>query len=79
MLQTDARIVVTASGVHDPESPGGAQGTPATLGALQGLETDGRACTMIDGGSFNPDKAYKDSKVWMDCGSALWSTDAYLL
>jgi protochlorophyllide reductase len=63
MLQTDARIVVTASGVHDPESPGGAQGTPATLGALQGLETDGRACTMIDGGSFNPDKAYKDSKL----------------
>ena len=28
------RIVVTASSVHDPDSPGGAQGVPATLGDL---------------------------------------------
>jgi hypothetical protein len=27
------------------------------------LERLGRDCEMIDGGSFNADKAYKDSKV----------------
>jgi NAD(P)-dependent dehydrogenase (short-subunit alcohol dehydrogenase family) len=57
------RIVVTASGVHDPESPGGAQGETATLGDLVGLESHGKDCEMIDGGKFNADKAYKDSKV----------------
>lgn len=57
------RFVVTASGVHDPESPGGAQGETATLGDLQGLERDGRNFEMVDGGAFNADKAYKDSKV----------------
>lgn len=64
------RIVVTASSVHDPDSPGGAQGKTATLGNLQGLE-DAVATTsgttgkfdMVDGGSFNADKAYKDSKL----------------
>jgi hypothetical protein len=59
----DGRIVVTASGVHDPASPGGAQGPPAFLGNLQGLEQQGRSCEMLDGGAYNPDKAYKDSKV----------------
>jgi NAD(P)-dependent dehydrogenase (short-subunit alcohol dehydrogenase family) len=57
------RIVVTASGVHDPESPGGAQGETATLGDLLGLEYQGKDCEMLDGGKFNADKAYKDSKV----------------
>jgi NAD(P)-dependent dehydrogenase (short-subunit alcohol dehydrogenase family) len=57
------RIVVTASGVHDPESPGGAQGETATLGDLLGLESQGKDCEMLDGGKFNADKAYKDSKV----------------
>lgn len=57
------RIVVTGSGVHDPESPGGAQGELATLGDLQGLERDGRNFEMVDGGPFNADKAYKDSKL----------------
>lgn len=57
------RIVVTASGVHDPSSPGGAQGVPATLGNLDGLRNLGKECEMIDGGAFNADKAYKDSKV----------------
>lgn len=60
-LTPDARIVVTASGVHDPESPGGAQGVPATLGDLGGLRR--AEFEMVDGGSFNADKAYKDSKV----------------
>lgn len=61
--QSTGRIVVTSSSVHDPDSSGGAQGVPATLGDLQGLELQGRDCEMIDGGSFNGDKAYKDSKV----------------
>jgi protochlorophyllide reductase len=59
----EGKIVVTASGVHDPESPGGAQGVPATLGEMEGLEKEGRYCEMIDGGKFNADKAYKDSKL----------------
>ena len=57
------RLVVTASGVHDPESPGGlVQGdarTGATLGDLSGL----RSGAMIDGGDFNGAKAYHDSKL----------------
>ena len=57
------RIVVTASGVHDPESPGGAQGSKASLGTLQGMMDQGIQFEMIDGGQFDPDKAYKDSKV----------------
>jgi len=62
-----SRIVVTASGVHDPDSPGGAQGSKATLGDLSGLKTalasgDG-VFDMVDGGSYDPDKAYKDSKL----------------
>ncbi|KAL7552210.1 hypothetical protein ACHAWF_018094 [Thalassiosira exigua] len=61
------RIVVTASSVHDPDSPGGGQGVPATLGTLEGLEravADGTGrFDMVDGGAFNADKAYKDSKM----------------
>jgi protochlorophyllide reductase len=60
---TGGRIVVTASGVHDPESPGGAQGEKATLGDLKGLERDGIHFDMVDGNEFNADKAYKDSKL----------------
>ena len=56
------RIVVTASGVHDPDSPGGAQGSLATLGNLDGMAS-GPAFEMIDGAPFDPDKAYKDSKL----------------
>lgn len=62
-LANDGRIVVTASSVHDPESPGGAQGVPATLGSLSGLQQLGKKCEMIDGNPFNADKAYKDSKL----------------
>ena len=63
LLDKNAHITVTASSVHDPESPGGAQGVPASLGDLKGLEELGRDCEMLDGGAFNADKAYKDSKV----------------
>mmetsp|Transcript_133697 Transcript_133697/g.387068 ORF Transcript_133697/g.387068 Transcript_133697/m.387068 type:complete len:388 (-) Transcript_133697:24-1187(-) len=57
------RIVVTASSVHDPESPGGKQGIPASLGNLEGFEKYGRDFEMVDGGAYNGDKAYKDSKL----------------
>lgn len=58
----NGRIVVTASGVHDPDSPGGAQGSLATLGNLEGMSS-GPDFEMIDGAPFDPDKAYKDSKL----------------
>lgn len=75
LLDRNAHITVTASGVHDPESPGGAQGVPASLGDLKGLEELGRQCEMLDGGTFNADKAYKDSKVRWKCFDVLvlWS------
>jgi hypothetical protein len=62
-LKSDGRIVVTASSLHDPDSPGGAQGKTATLGDLTGFERDGKFFEMVDGEPFNADKAYKDSKV----------------
>lgn len=69
MMKTEgagSNIIVTASGVHDPDSPGGAQGSKATLGDMKGLEKsvkDNVSFDMVDGGSYDPDKAYKDSKV----------------
>lgn len=62
-VKRNGRVVVTASGVHDPDGPGGAQGEKATLGDLSGLERDGVRFEMVDGAPFNPDKAYKDSKL----------------
>jgi protochlorophyllide reductase len=59
------RLVITASGVHDPQSRG-AQGVPATLGSILGLERHGKRFEMVDGGALNADKAYKDSKVHTD-------------
>jgi len=61
-IKNSGRIVVTASAVHDPDSPGGAQGSLATLGNLSGLE-NGPNFDMVDGGQFDADKAYKDSKL----------------
>ena len=66
-----ARVVVTASEVHDPASAGGAVGPPATLGDLRGLErAAARAAAgespefdMVDGGLWDGEKAYKDSKL----------------
>jgi protochlorophyllide reductase len=57
------RIVITASAVHDPDSPGGAQGKTATLGNLEGFIRDGKNFEMVDGQPYNGDKAYKDSKL----------------
>ena len=57
------RLVVTASEVHDPSTPGGRVGAPAGLGQLDGLR-QGPGAVMLDGHSlFNADKAYKDSKL----------------
>lgn len=70
LLKDGGNIVVTASSVHDPDSPGGAQGSLATLGSLQGMEKAVAASSdafgvfdMVDGGAFDADKAYKDSKL----------------
>jgi len=56
------RLVVTASEVHDPSTPGGRVGPPAGLGSLAGLR-QGRGAAMPAGGPFNAEKAYKDSKL----------------
>jgi protochlorophyllide reductase len=57
------RVVVTASEVHDPTTPGGRVGQPAGLGNLEGL-CQGPGAPMVDGRSpFNAEKAYKDSKL----------------
>jgi protochlorophyllide reductase len=61
--ETHPRIVVTASEVHDPASPGGGVGKGATLGDLSGIETQGAAFEMASGEDFDADKAYKDSKL----------------
>lgn len=63
---THPRLVVTASSVHDPDTPGGNVGPGATLGDLKGF-TDfleqGKRFEMVDGAPYNPDKSYKDSKL----------------
>lgn len=61
--KTPGKVVITASSVHDPESPGGKQGIPATLGDLEGFSRDGANFEMVDGKPYNGDKAYKDSKL----------------
>ena len=61
-----SRIVFTGSGVHDPDSPGGDVGSKATLGNLSGYIAGFQAPTsMMDSvdGAYDPDKAYKDSKL----------------
>ena len=56
------RLVLTGSPVHDPTSGGGSVGSTATLGLLSGLKS-GSGFEMVDGGPYDPDKAYKDSKL----------------
>lgn len=63
------RLVLTASSVHDPDTPGGKSGGQrATLGDLSGLGVNlainPNGSTMVDGViEFNGGKAYKDSKL----------------
>ncbi len=59
---TAPRLVITASEVHDPSSGGGKVGRPAGLGSLVGLR-QGPGAAMLDGSSFDAEKAYKDSKL----------------
>jgi protochlorophyllide reductase len=61
------RIVYVGSGVHNPEEPGGDVGSKAGLGDLRGLEQGFKApVSMVDGSAYDPDKAYKDSKLVSD-------------
>ncbi|CAK9042663.1 unnamed protein product [Durusdinium trenchii] len=55
-LAPEARVVVTASSVHNPAT--GDPGKQATLGDLSGLGK-----FMVDGSSYDAGKAYKDSKL----------------
>ena len=59
---TAPRLVVTSSEVHDPTTAGGKVGQPAGLGDLAGLR-QGPGTAMLNGGLFNAEKAYKDSKL----------------
>ena len=61
-INNDPKIIITSSEVHNPKSGGGKVGAKASLGNLEGLES-GTGFEMIDGGKFNADKAYKDSKL----------------
>jgi len=60
---------VTASSVHDPESAGGKQGIPATLGGLKGFEAGGD-WEMVDGGPYNGDKVRQ--KVGTPLSTKFW-------
>ena len=63
LLSSNApRVVITASDVHNPLSGGGRVGRSANLGTLEGLRS-GSGFAMVDGGTFDADKAYKDSKL----------------
>ena len=63
LMSPNPRVVITASEVHDPATPGGRVGLPAGLGKLDGLRR-GPGAAMLDGFSpFNAEKAYKDSKL----------------
>ena len=46
--------------VHNPNEPGGNVGSKASLGLRRGFLNP---ISMIDGGKFDADKAYKDSKL----------------
>jgi protochlorophyllide reductase len=58
------RVVFTGSAVHNPQEPGGDVGAKASLGSMDGLAKGFKyPIAMVDDGEFNPDKAYKDSKL----------------
>ncbi len=53
------RLVVTASSVHDPSTPGGNVGPGATLGDLKGFTEfleHGKRFEMVDGNAYSADK-----------------------
>lgn len=50
--------------MHNPKEPGGQVGSKATLGGMKGLELGFKGeVSMVDGGKYDGDKAYKDSKL----------------
>lgn len=56
--------LLTSFLVHNPDEAGGNVGSKATLGDLDGFKGGFKnPFSMVDGGSFDPDKAYKDSKL----------------
>ena len=58
------RVVIVGSGVHNPDEPGGDVGSKATLGDMQGFAKGFKSpISMVDGSSYDADKAYKDSKL----------------
>ena len=58
------RIIFTGSGVHNPSEPGGNVGSKAGLEGMRGLEEGFLdPVSMINGGPYDGDKAYKDSKL----------------
>lgn len=59
-----SRVVIVGSGVHNPNEPGGDVGSAAGLGSMIGLQNGfQKEISMVDNSAFDPDKAYKDSKL----------------
>eukprot|EP01041_Mallomonas_annulata_P005814 gene5814-11725_t len=62
--QKGSRVAFVGSGVHNPEEAGGDVGSKATLGDMSGLVAGFKDdISMVDGSSYDADKAYKDSKL----------------
>lgn len=60
----DKRLVILGTVTHNPDEPGGKVYPRPDLGNLQGFEAGFKApISMADGKTFEPVKAYKDSKV----------------
>ena len=61
MILIDIELLL---GVHNPDEPGGNVGSKATLGDMIGFQQGFKSpISMIDGGAYDADKAYKDSKL----------------
>jgi protochlorophyllide reductase len=60
----DKRLVILGTVTHNPDEPGGKVYPRPDLGNLEGFEAGFKPpISMVDGKSFEPVKAYKDSKV----------------
>ncbi len=63
LSSSSPRVIVTSSEVHNPLSPGGRIGTPASLGKICELENQSKSNVIYGLSDFNADKAYKNSKL----------------
>ncbi len=62
--EPDRRLVILGTVTHNPDEPGGKVYPRPDLGNLEGFEAGFKdPITMADGKTFEPVKAYKDSKV----------------